>query len=63
MVVFSKAKNRIYSPQLAVIDPDCPKIKIFHFELELNVDCLSNVEFRVDYDGDNFESQKPNLRP
>ena len=40
-----------------------PKRRIFKFELELKLDHQFCVEFRGDYDGDSFKSQKPNLGP
>ena len=40
-----------------------PKRQIFKFELESKLDHQSSVEFRGDYDGDNFESLGPNLDP
>ena len=40
-----------------------PKRRNFKFELELKLGHQSTVEFRGDYDGDSFKSQKPNLGP
>ena len=39
------------------------KRRIFKIELELKLDHQSSVKIRGDYDGDSFESQKPNFDP
>ena len=53
----------LYLYDVVKLAPIAKKRRILRFELDLKIDHQPSVEFCGDYDGDNFESQKPNLHP